>query len=541
MRIQKVIISRHLFLFTALVSVCLTGGCTRSDTTTPLSLSAIRAGEEAYPLVILGGGVGGLTAALYSLQAQVPTLLLEGSKPGGALTQSHSVRNWPGIQDAPGTDIIASIKKQVLQAGATIATERVTSVDFSQWPRIIHTASTQGPSITKTVKALSVIIATGTEPNLLGIPGEHELWGRGVSNCAVCDGALFKNKRVVVVGGGDAAITEAAYLADIAQEVVITVRKDSFRAKDTKQRDAVLARSNVKVLYNTQLKQIHGNQHGVVSVLLHNNQTLGTDGVFLAIGSQPNTKLFKDQLTLDARGFITLAKHQESSLPGIFAVGDVCDSEFVQAVTAAGDGCKAALQAIGFLKGIGYTASALSRANALRPSTNSGGAEQEVRSGRQSDKESNTKKQTKPLIMSSSKYKTQVLNDARQESKSGSKEHAGTVLEIKTPNDIDRLITTNKLPVVLDVFATWCGPCQQMAPVVDALAKKYAGKVTFVKLNIENPTGAFDATLKALQARGVQSVPSFLFISDGKEQKRLVGGMRAEAFEQTIIDTFGLA
>ncbi len=529
MLIQKVITSRNFLFIIAVISVCITGGCTRSDTTASLSLNAISPNSHPYPLVILGGGVGGLTAALYSLQAQIPTLVIEGGKPGGALAQSHAVQNWPGVEKAAGADIIASIKNQVLQAGASITTEQVTSVDFSQWPRVIHTVSTQDPTIKKTLKALSVIIATGTEPNLLSIPGEHAFWGKGVSNCAVCDGALFKHKRVVIVGGGDAAITEAAYLADIADEVVIIVRKDNFRAKDTKQRDAVLRRKNVKVLYNRQLKQINGNEDGVTSVLLDNNQAVATDGVFLAIGSKPNTMLFKDQLALDPRGFITLHNHQESSVPGIFATGDVCDSTFVQAITAAGDGCKAALQTISFLKGIGFSTSALSRASALRPSTSSGGAEQVARTSTQSDKESNTKKQTKPLILSLSK------DEAQGAIKSGK------VYEILTPADIERFIINNPLPVVLDIFATWCGPCQQMAPVVDALAKKYAGKIAFLKLNIENSTGAFDATLKFLQARSVQSVPSFLFIREGKEQKRLVGGMQTDVFEHTIINTFGLA
>ncbi len=516
MRMPKVIIIKNFLLFVSLFAVCFTAGCSRADTGPKVSLDTIRSDDQVYPMVVLGGGVGGLTAALYCLQAQVPTLLIEGSKPGGALSQSHSVRNWPGVHNAPGADIITSIKNQVLQSGATLVAERVISVDFSQWPRVIETASVQDPSIRRTIKALSVIIATGTEPNFLGIPGEQDFWGKGVSNCAVCEGSLFKNKRVLIVGGGDAAIVEASYLSGIAQEVVLVVRGSSLRAKDTKQRDVVLAKPHVKVLYNTQLQGINGNQQGVTGVVLNNNQTRDTDGVFLAIGSQPNTGLFKQQLSLDERGFITLANHQESSVSGVFAVGDVCDSDFVQAITAAGDGCKAALQGINFLKKLGYAP--------IPP--------QPV---------------TLPAVLSSKTMSKQVgatigeglkkisINDQKADLVADGKVH-----EIVTIKDFERLVVSSKIPVVLDVFATWCGPCQQMAPIIDRLAVKYAGKIIFVKFNIENQTCSLDVILGQLQAKSVQSVPSFLLVRAGKEQKRLVGGMRVEAFERAISDTFGL-
>ncbi len=501
---KKIISAKQFITLVSLVTICFTGACIRSEETPNAPLQAIQSDESTSPVVILGGGVGGLTAALYCLQAQVPTIVIEGSKPGGALAQSHSVRNWPGVSNAAGVDITRNIKQQVIEAGASVVQERVVSVDFAQRPFLITTAAIDDPAVTRTIKATSVIIATGTEPNLLGIPGEQLFWGRGVSNCAVCEGSLFKGKTVAIVGGGDAAIVEASYLAAIAQKVVIVVRGSAFRAKDTIARDAVLAKSNVEVRYNTTMQQINGDENGVTNAILLNKNTnqqtaLQTDGVFLAIGSKPNTKFLAGQVLLDERGFVVLRKHQQSMVPGVFAVGDVCDSEFVQAITAAGDGCKAALQAIKYL-------------TVLRDVAHHG------------------------LKIAQNIIEGKVAAPVKKEVVKAD----GDVYEIVSMNDVDQRIMNSGQPVVLDIFATWCGPCQRMAPIFDRLAKKYAGRVSFLKLNIENDRCDLDAIIKRLQGKSVMSVPAFLFIKNGKEQARIPGSTSEQQFENVINTTFGL-
>jgi thioredoxin reductase (NADPH) len=478
-----------------LLAVC--AQCNRLPRLSAERFSGIVLDQDTYPVVIIGGGIGGLTAGLYCGQAKVPALLLSGPKKGGALAQSHSVRNWPGVVDEPGAAIVERIRNQVVQGGTQILDETVVGVDLGKWPYEIKIASGQNTEPARTVKALTVIVATGTEPNLLGIPGESGddgYWGKGVSNCAVCEGSLFQGKSVLVIGGGDAAITEASYLSGIADQVTILVRKDAFRAKDIRARDLVLAKPNVAVRYNTELREVIGDGQLVTGAVLFNNQTqdlqrMAIDGVFLAIGSRPNSGLFEGKLELDEHGFIVLKKHQESSIPGVFAVGDVCDGDFVQAVTAAGDGCKAALQAIKTLKDVGYEA----KKKVVAPT---------------------------PVPLKN--------NDT------------GKVVEIVTADDLERAVFANDGPVVIDFYATWCMPCQAMAPLIEQLAERYAGKITFAKLNIENSNLASAAILAKLQGQAVRSVPTFLFIQNGKEIGRISGRRNEATFVQALQQTFGI-
>ena len=476
---------------------------------TSMNLKKITLDDQTYPVVILGGGVGGLTAALYCQQANIPCIVLEGPKPGGALGQSHSVRNWPSVEQAPGRTIVDGLAAQAAASGAVIRAEKAISVDFSVWPRVIETQAVNGAAVTRKIKALTVIIAMGTEPNYLGIPGEagpDGYWGRGVSNCAVCEGSLYQNKDVVIIGGGDAAITEASYLAGIARQVTLLLRGDQFRAKDTRARDQVLALPNVTVRYTTTVQEIIGNGASVTGVVIQNSVTkatkkLATDGVFLAIGSRPNTGLFTDKLTLDNRQFITCYDHQETSVPGIYAVGDVCDNTFVQAVTAAGDGCKAALQAVKLVKSLGYEPAKV-------------------------DVQANEA----PVEKLETPAKQPQVTPAPKT----------TVQEIFTETDFTKSVMQANKPVVIDLFATWCIPCQQMSPIIDTLAEDYAGTIAFVKINITGKILPLDKILHQLGSKPVQSVPTFLFIENGKEIGRLVGATSAPQFEQALKNTFGL-
>ena len=341
---------RFMLMLGALHSI---PGCLSSEKIgSILHIKNINFDDQPIPVIVLGGGVAGLTAALYMAQANIPCIVIEGSKPGGALAQSHSVRNWPGKADASGAQIVSEIKDQVIANNVSLLAEEVVAADFSSWPYSIKTQKLFDGQVIER-KVLSCIIAMGAEPNFLGIPGEsgdNGYWGRGVSNCAVCEGSLYKDKTVVVVGGGDAAIVEAGYLANIAKEVHLLIRKDIFRTKDIKARDRALHKANVKVHFNTQAKEILGDGNKITEVVVENNKTherkvLDVDGFFLAIGSQPKTSVFRNQLELDQRGFIVLKKHQTASKPGVFAAGDVSDPLFVQAITSAGQGCMAPLQA----------------------------------------------------------------------------------------------------------------------------------------------------------------------------------------------------
>jgi thioredoxin reductase (NADPH) len=443
---------------------------------------------DTVPVVVLGGGVAGLTAAIYLSQANVPVLVIEGPKPGGALSQSQGVRNWPGEYNVPGAQIMQKIKNHALACGVQILQAQVTAVNVRQVPFTFDLEPLANGQKT-TVKAAACIIAMGTEPNFLNVPGERGAggyWGRGVSNCAVCDGFFFKNKQVAVVGGGDAAVEEASYLANLAAAVTILVRKNTFRAKDVKARERLVTRPNVKVLFNTSIKEIKGDGKGVTGVLIENSttgeqQTLPVNGVFLAIGSRPNTDLFKGQLELDARGFVVLKHHQAASVAGVFAAGDVADPHFVQAITAAGDGCRAALQVKKYLEEIGFKGSATAEAI---PSQSAG-----------------------------------TLHG---------------IIEIESEQQFKTVIAEAKQPVFLDMYATWCLPCKLMMPTVEKLAKEFEGKVVFAKLNVAKKEMDLEKLMPMIQAKSVYSVPTFILVKNGKEIRHIDGSRNHEVLQKMI-------
>lgn len=482
------------------VLTTLTPGCTWDKTN---KITAAMYDQESIPVIILGGGIAGLTSALYCAQANISCLVIEGPKPGGALSQSHSVRNWPGVIDAPGADIVGALKQQVTKAGVTIIQEKVTAVDVSHHPFTVTSCKTTESNQQTTRNANACIVAMGTEPNFLNIPGERGAdgyWGKGITNCAVCEGSLCKGKKVAVVGGGDAAMVEAGYLADIAAHVTIFVRGNKLRAKDERTKQRTLSKPNVSIVYSTHLTKAQGNKDHLTHLVIKNTTTNTEsiepfDALFLAIGSRPNTALFKEQLELDPQGFIVLKDHQETSISGIFAAGDVCDHFFVQAITAAGQGCMAALQAKKFLESIGFI-----QASA-------------------------------PTLTHDQPVKQESVVQQKAENTPQKNE---TIFELTSNQDFDNIVMKSKLPVVMDLFSTWCIPCQNMMPIVHALAEEYAGKVTFVKINVSKKTINLDNCLKQLGSSQITSVPTFLFVNKGKEIKRFVGSMDTSEFKKHI-------
>lgn len=302
--------------------------------------------EEPVSTLIIGGGIGGGTSALYLSRGGSHPVVIMGGTPGGALAKSNAVENWPGLMQIPGEELITRIREQAEEAGALFLDEEVIGVDFSKKPFVITTRSLLDPNKKRVFRPDSCIIATGATPNYLGVPGEKEYWGRGVTNCAICDGPLYKGKKVAVVGGGDSALLEALYLANLAEKVVVLVRKDHFKAVEEKRKEALLSLPNVKVFYQTVVEEIKGDGENVTGIRIKEgsqSHQIPVDGLFLAIGSKPNTSLFKGKIELDSHGYIVLKKGQETSVEGVYAIGDVSDPLDKQAISAAGDGAKAAL------------------------------------------------------------------------------------------------------------------------------------------------------------------------------------------------------
>ena len=214
--------------------------------------------EDAEAVVILGGGVGSLTSALYLGRAGLCPLVIEGPTPGGLLTQSHTVQNWPGVMEIEGMQLTGKMREQAEASGARFLSEEVVDIDFSKRPLVLTTRSLDGTNETRKIHAVSCIIAMGTQPNFLKIPGEQTYWGKGVTNCAICDGSLYKDKVVGVVGGGDAAVLEALYLSNIAKEVYVFVRKGNLRAIEEKRVQALMEKPNVHFLYHTTVEEVKG-------------------------------------------------------------------------------------------------------------------------------------------------------------------------------------------------------------------------------------------------------------------------------------------
>jgi thioredoxin reductase (NADPH) len=300
-------------------------------------------------VVILGGGPAGLTAAIYAARANLAPLVVEGAEAGGQLMLTTLVENYPGFEAGiNGPPLMQTMRKQAERVGAVFVTEDATAVDFSRRPFAITTQSGQR------VEASAVIVATGASAKTLGLPGESRLMGRGVSTCATCDGFFFRNRDVIVAGGGDTAMEEALYLGNLARSVTVVHRRDALRASKIMQERA-FAHPRISFMWNTLIEDILGN--GVVTGVrlldLKADQRFERpiDGVFVAIGHEPNTAIFKGQLELDAVGYLKLRERSITNVEGVFAAGDVHDHTYRQAVTAAAYGCMAAIDAERWLQG----------------------------------------------------------------------------------------------------------------------------------------------------------------------------------------------
>lgn len=416
-------------------------------------------------VVILGGGIGALTSAIYLARSGVIPIVIEGRSPGGTITQSYKVQNWPGEIEITGWDLTDKIKKQALQNGVILLEEEVLSVDFSKRPFLITTQENIDPTKKKELRANSCIVAMGAASNYLGVPGEMQYWSKGVYNCAVCDGSLYKDKTVAVVGGGDAAVLEAEYLSGIAKKVYVIVRKGELKGFEKGREKDLLQKGNIDILYYTTVQEIKGDEKTVEVLVLQDARTkeeklLAVDGVFLAIGAKPNTALFENKLELDTSGYIILKKDLETSVPGVYAIGDIIDPVYKQAISAAGDGAKAAIQA--------------------------------------------------------HRYLIEHKQQAQSSSVRSSAKSKGVVIEITNREQLQKLFSSHQL-IIVDFYATWCGPCRYLSPFFDKWASDFKDKAVFCKVNVDTAPD-----LAALYQ--IQGMPTVLVFEGGERvSKRKVG------------------
>jgi thioredoxin reductase (NADPH) len=419
--------------------------------------------DNVVDILIIGSGPAGLQAAVYGGRAHHNTWVLEGNEPGGLLIKTTIVENWPGEISILGKDIINNLKMQAEHQGAQFLPDTAARVDFSVYPYVVYTE--EG----RVLHALSIIIATGATPKKLGVPGEEEFWGHGVTNCAVCDAPNFEGLDVVVVGGGDAAVEEALQVAPHAASVTIMVRGDSMRAVPS-MKARLAGYSNIKIRYNVVITEIEGKEQGLASVVTQISvRDTKTDvitkepisGVFLAIGQIPNTWVFRDTVSCLPSGHIRLAdqeyRTQKTSVPGVFVAGDVADVLYRQAGVAAGDGTKAALDADEFLRERGYN-----------------------------------------------EFIAQQLEDRRFIAYNDTR--TSPVDSLYTIEDFN--VRAQEGLMAIDFYAEYCPSCLHMLPVVGALARQYADRMQFFKINIEE-SPELAAYLQ------VERVPTFMIFRDG--------------------------
>lgn len=308
------------------------------------------ADEKKYDVIIIGAGPGGMTTALYASRANLKVVMLDRGAYGGNLNNTASIVNYSGFKDVQGPELAEKMYQGATQFGAEYAYGTVTSVTVDGQLKKVTT------DMGDTFVAPVMVVATGSDHRKLGVPGEEEFSGRGVSYCAVCDGAFFKDKHLVVVGGGDSAVEEGLYLTQLAAKVTVLVRRDELRAQPMLQDEAV-KNAKMEFIYNTSVTEIVGDDVKVTGVKTHNNKTgadgeLAADGVFIYVGNVPLTKPFTDLGILDDQGWVKTDTLMKTSVPGIFAIGDVRETPLRQIATAVGDGAIAGQQVYQYVKGL---------------------------------------------------------------------------------------------------------------------------------------------------------------------------------------------
>ncbi len=443
-------------------------------------------------LVIIGSGPAGYTAAIYAGRANLKPLVFEGFQagglPGGQLMTTTEVENFPGFpQGITGPQLMTQMKAQAERWGAELITEDVLSVDLSQRPFLIR-------SETMEVYAHSIVIATGATAKRLGLPDEHVFWSRGISACAICDGAtpLFRGAPLVVIGGGDTAAEEAIYLTKYGDHVHMLVRGDRLRASKAMQ-DRVLSNPRITVHWNSEAVNVIGGAEHMTGVEIRNRQTgaestIAAKGLFYAIGHTPNTSLFKGQLELDDIGYVvTKSGSVETSVEGVFAAGDVQDHEFRQAITAAGTGCQAAMLAERWLSINGLV--------------------QEFE---------------RPQTEQPNEEKTDHVEDAVTEFDPHRTRHEGGLALRKLYHESDRLI-------MVKYVSPGCGPCHTLKPILNKVVDEFDGQIYFVEIDV-------DRDPEVAEAAGIIGTPTIQFFKN-KDKVAEVKGVKQKSQYRDLISS----
>lgn len=416
--------------------------------------------DNLVPFLVLGSGPASLSAALYGARTKIRTVVLKGNQPGGQLTGTTYVENWPGIRKIRGPEVMQDLEQQAIQFGAIMVNDSAKEVDFTQWPYVVTTE--EG----KKLHVMSLFVGTGSTPRRLGIPGESKYWGKGLTTCAICDAPFHKGDDVVVIGGGDSAVEESLELAPYAKSVIVLVRADKMRASPSTI-EQMRRCDNITVQFNMQVLEVKGDEEHVKGITVKNSVTNKIEewdnirGVFLAIGHEPNTKMFNGQIALTPNNYIKLdSRRQQTSVPGVFAAGDVADERYKQAGVAAGDGIKAGLDAVWWLGHLGYNA--------------------------------NVESQLEPCFFD-------PHFDARVE-----------VGQVNSVAELDIIIEEHKEKIIiLDFYTQFCPSCMYMMPVIEWVGTKMSDSVLFLKVNASI---AFDLVKKYR----AEQVPYFVVLKKGK-------------------------
>ncbi|KAL3700832.1 hypothetical protein R1sor_018854 [Riccia sorocarpa] len=431
-------------------------------------------------LVIIGSGPAGYTAAIYAARANLKPIVFEGYQaggvPGGQLMTTTEVENFPGFPDGiTGPDLMERMRKQAVRWGADLRTEDVEYVDVQNRPFTVRTSETE-------VKCHSIIIATGATAKRLGIPREHEFWSRGISACAICDGAspIFKGQELAVVGGGDTATEESIYLTKYAKHVHLLVRRDKLRASKAMQ-DRVLNNPNVTVHYNTETVDIESNSKGQMSglrirdVTTNKERILEVRGLFYGIGHKPNSQLLEGQVDLDEAGYVLVKDGGETSVEGVYAAGDLQDHEWRQAITAAGSGCMAALSVERYLT-------------------------------------------SKDLLVEF--HQSTIQPEAKKEFTPQDLQMGFDITHTKHKGQYALRRLYHESPRLIGVLYTspTCGPCRTLKPILNKVIDEFANDIHFVEIDIEEDP-------EIAEAGGIMGTPVVQFFKD-KERIREIAGVK---------------
>lgn len=305
--------------------------------------------KKTHNLIIIGSGPAGLTAGIYAARSNLQPIIIEGKEPGGQLMGTTVVENWPGNISILGPQLMMNMKEHAQSTGCQFISGDATKVDFSKKPFTIWTEKEE-------YKAQVIIVATGATPKRLGVPGEDDYWGKGITTCAVCDGAFYKDQPVVIVGGGDTAMEDASFMTKFTKQITIVHILDKLTASHAMQQK-VINNPDIKIIYNSTVTKIKGDGDHVSQAVVTNQKTneqqvLDTQAIFVAIGLNPNTTIFKNKLEMDKWGYLKVQNHTKTNIEGVFAAGDVHDFRYRQAITSAGAGCMAALDAERYLSSL---------------------------------------------------------------------------------------------------------------------------------------------------------------------------------------------